>query len=176
MKFARIVLVTLIAVSASAGAVAQWKWRDRNGVIQYSDLPPPSGTPDKDVIERPAAAQRRPASLPPSESAASAAHAASAPRGVDPELEARRKKAEVEKAEKSNKEAIAKQAEEDRLAMVRADNCRRARASLRGLEEGVRMARTNDQGEREVLDDKMRAEEAARMRGIIASDCATGAR
>ena len=177
MEFARIVLVALIAASASVDAVAQWKWRDRNGVVQYSDLPPPGGTPDKDIIERPAAAQRRPAPVAAApEGAASAAYASSAPRGIDPELEARRRKAEVEKAEKSNKDVAARQAEEDRVAMVRADNCRRARASLRSLEDGVRMVRSNENGEREVLDDKMRAEEMARMRSVIASDCATGAR
>lgn len=177
MKFARVMLVALIAAGVSAGAVAQWKWRDRSGVVQYSDLPPPTGTPDKDILERPPVVQRRPAPLP-TESVASAPGrgAASAPRGVDPELEARLRKAEVEKVEKANKDRAAQQAEEDRLAVVRADNCRRARISLRSLEEGVRMARTNDKGEREVLDDKMRAEEMARMRGVISSDCATGAR
>jgi hypothetical protein len=33
------------------------------------------------------------------------------------------------------------------------------------------MARTNDKGEREILDDKARAEEAQRARKIVASDC-----
>jgi len=40
-------------------AQAQWKWRDAAGHVQYSDLPPPSGTPEKDILGRPAAQQRR---------------------------------------------------------------------------------------------------------------------
>jgi hypothetical protein len=33
------------------------------------------------------------------------------------------------------------------------------------------MARTNDKGEREILDDKARADEMRRTREIIAADC-----
>lgn len=172
MKLARVILIALIAASASAGAVAQWKWRDRSGVVQYSDLPPPQGTPDKDVLERPLPPQRQ--APPPSPAAASAAvqgAAASAPRGVDPELEARRRKADVERAEKANKDNAARQAEQEKVAALRADNCRRARGSMRTLEDGGRLARVNEKGEREVLDDRMRAEEMARVRAVIASDC-----
>ena len=36
-------------------AEAQWKWNDKGGHIQYSDLPPPAGTPDQDILSRPTA-------------------------------------------------------------------------------------------------------------------------
>jgi hypothetical protein len=39
------------------------------------------------------------------------------------------------------------------------------------LESGQRIARVNAQGEREVLDDKGRAEEMQRARQVMASDC-----
>ena len=39
------------------------------------------------------------------------------------------------------------------------------------LESGMRMARVNDKGEREVLDDAQRAAELKRVNAIIASDC-----
>ena len=39
------------------------------------------------------------------------------------------------------------------------------------MESGQRMARMNDKGEREILDDKQRAEESRRAREVIASDC-----
>jgi hypothetical protein len=42
---------------------------------------------------------------------------------------------------------------------------------LRGLDEGLRVARVNEKGEREFLDDKGRAEEAARNRETINADC-----
>ena len=45
------------------------------------------------------------------------------------------------------------------MAAQRADNCRRARTHMATLDSGMRMSRTNDKGEREVLDDKQRADE-----------------
>ena len=39
------------------------------------------------------------------------------------------------------------------------------------LDSGMRMARTNDKGEREVLDDAQRADELKRVNAIIASEC-----
>ena len=50
-------------------AEAQWKWRDKGGHVQYSDLPPPAGTPDQDILARPSprctARRPRPRRLPP---------------------------------------------------------------------------------------------------------------
>lgn len=145
-------------------AAAQWKWRSKGGQIQYSDTPPPAGTPDQDILQRPnGALQRRMMAAPETTSAASAAPAASASR-VEPELEAKRKKAEQEEAAK-------KKAEDDKRAAQRAENCTRAKSYQRTLDDGIRIARTNDKGEREILDDKQRAEEARRTRDIINSDC-----
>jgi len=150
-------------------AEAQWKWRDPSGRIQYSDLPPPASTPEKDILARPAVQQR--AGTP--QAAASAASAASAapagasplaPRTADPDLEAKRKKADGEQADKAK-------AEQDRIAAARADNCARARSQLSTLESGIRLARTNEKGEREFLDDQQRAAETKRMQDTIASDC-----
>jgi hypothetical protein len=53
----------------------------------------------------------------------------------------------------------------------RAENCRNARAHLAALDTGQRIARFNDKGEREVLDDKQRADETRRAREVIASEC-----
>jgi hypothetical protein len=86
------------------------------------------------------------------------------PRLADPELEAKRKKAEQEDADK-------KKAEDAKVAAVKADNCARARAQMRTFDSGVRVARTNDKGEREFLDDKARAQEANRVREVVSSDC-----
>ena len=42
---------------------------------------------------------------------------------------------------------------------------------MRTLDSGVRIARTNEKGEREFMDDAARAAEAKRTQDIIASDC-----
>ena len=157
----------LVIASLCSPALAQWKWRDKNNQVQYSDLPPPQGVPEASILQRPAAASRR--ALPAvaassAQAAASAASGLATTKGVEPELEAKLRKDEQAKATKSKAEA-------DKLAAQRADNCDRARLQLRGLEDGLRVARINEKGEREVLDDKGRAEETARTRETINADC-----
>jgi len=153
------VLGALLAVPAHA----QWKWRDKNGQTQYSDLPPPAGIAESDILQRPSATQR---ATPAAAAAASGAASgpALAPRGSDPALEAKRRQAEQEVAAK-------KKAEEEKVAIGKADNCLRAKAQMRTLDSGVRIARTNEKGEREFMDDAARAAEAKRTQDIIASDC-----
>lgn len=144
-------------------AAAQWKWRDKNGQTQYSDLPPPQGTPESAVLQRPSGAKLR--SMPAADTeAAASAPALPAPKTVEPELEAKLRKAEQEKAAKSK-------VEDEKIAAQRAENCTRARSQMRVIDDGLRIARINEKGEREILDDKGRAEEASRAKAVIASDC-----
>jgi hypothetical protein len=154
------VLGALLAVPAQA----QWKWRDKNGQTQYSDLPPPPGIAESDILQRPAAAQRVTRAAAPAASGAASGPPALAPKGIDPELEAKRRKTEQEAAAK-------KKAEDEKVAIAKADNCLRAKAQARTLDSGMRIARTNEKGEREFLDDAGRAAEAKRAQDIIASDC-----
>ena len=169
------VLRTILTVAAAVlllvalPAEAQWKWRDKGGHVQYSDLPPPVGTPEQDILGRPNP-QRRSATASPFSpaSAASATQGAASnlltPRVVEPELEAKRKKSEADLAAKNK-------VEEDRIAATKADNCARARSQLRTLDSGVRVTRTNDKGEREFLDDKQRADETKHTKDAITADC-----
>lgn len=150
-------------------AAAQWKWRDKSGQTQYSDLPPPQGTPESSILQRPAGAKLRNAPPAVSEGEATAsAPGLPAPKTVEPELEAKLRKDEQEKAAKAAAKA---KAEEEKSAVQKAENCSRARSHARLLDEGVRVARVNEKGEREVLDDKGRAEETSRTKALIASDC-----
>jgi len=154
-------LVAALCLTASLPAAAQWKWRDKVGQMQYSDLPPPAGTPEADILQRPLPTAPRPAAA---GSAAAASAPLLAPKPGDPELEARRKKTEQE-------EAARKKAEDDRIAVAKVDNCTRAKVQLKAIDDGQRMSRINTKGEREYLDDKGRAEEAQRSRNVIANDC-----
>jgi len=149
---------------AALPAAAQWKWKDARGQVVISDTPPPREIPERDVLSKPSAVMQRSA-------VAAAAPAASTPAAdtvakakVDPELEARRKKAEAEQGERAK-------AEEAKVAAARADNCQRAKSHMSTLDSGVRLSRTNANGEREILDDKQRADEIQRTRQVIASDC-----
>ena len=144
-----------------APAQAQYVWKDSKGQMHASDQPPPRDVVDKNVIKRPAAA--RPAA-PAAASAASAPRPVAASAPVDPELAQRRARAEQDAKAKA-------QAEAQRVAAQRAENCQRARAHLATLDAGTRLVRVTPQGERVVIDDAVRAREAAEARNVMASDC-----
>ena len=155
-------LVAALGLVLAMPAMAQWKWRDANGRVTASDLPPPREIPEKDILQRPGANQR--AAAPAAAVAASATASGAAAPAADKELEARKRAADAQQQAKQK-------ADEQRAAAVRAENCSRARTHLATLETGQRMARINAKGEREVIDDATRADEMRRAREVIASDC-----
>jgi len=156
-----------LTLLAALPADAQWKWRDKDGRITVSDRPPPREVPEKDILGRPNTAAQRAqaaAAAAPAAGTATAAQASAPVTALAREVQARRRAAEEDKAAKMK-------AEEERNAARRAENCRNARNHLAALDSGQRIARMNDKGEREVLDDAARAQEAQRAREVIASDC-----
>lgn len=164
MKAARIVLLAL-ACTAPLVASAQWQWLDKDGRKVFSDrAPPPEIAPER-VLKRPG---QRNATTPEPVPVAAAAPASAAnplrPSGTDKTLEQKRKQAEAAEAEK-------KKAEEAKVAAMRADNCARAKAGKADLTSGIRIARTNAKGEREILDDAQRAAEVKYLDEAIARDC-----
>ena len=169
-QLAGLSLVAVACLLLSTQAEAQWRWRDSRGQIHISDIPPPRDIPDKDVLQRPEPAVRKAAAAPPA--AAASVAAASAPGGVampakapvDAELEQRKRKAEQEQAARA-------EADKQKAAAIRKDNCQRAREQLATLDSGLRIARVKADGEREILDDDQRANEARRAREAIASEC-----
>ena len=169
MKSARALFFAL-AMATSLTAAAQYQWIDKNGSRVYSDVAPPADIPAKNILKQPrgsslsAPVTEAPAQAAPAAAAASAPASGPATAGVDKALEEKKKQAEAAEAAK-------KKAEEQKLAQARAENCKRAREGKATLDSGVRMARTNEKGEREVLDDTQRAAELKRINGIIQSDC-----
>jgi hypothetical protein len=49
----RLVACALLAAAGSGAALAQHVWLDAKGVKQYSDMPPPAGTPANRVLQSP---------------------------------------------------------------------------------------------------------------------------
>lgn len=158
----RSLLFVVTALAVLTPAQAQWKWRDAQGRIQYSDRPPPHNVAEKDVLQRPSAQAQLAA--PPKAAPASAAASAVAPAVRDAQLEARKLQTEAQ-------EQAQRRADEEKLARQRKENCERAREYARTLDSGMRIARVNAQGEREVLDDEQRAVEASRTRDVMNSEC-----
>lgn len=157
-------------------ANAQWQWIDNQGKKVFSDQAPPPEIPEKNILRRAGGAPPRVSFSPvtPTADAAAtgaavaapspAASAAARPTGIDKELAEKAKKAEeAEKAEKA--------AEAAKVAKAKADNCTRAKQGKATFDSGIRVARLNAQGEREVMDDKARAAEQKRLQTVIDSDC-----
>jgi hypothetical protein len=167
---------TLFAACACAlplVAAAQWQWIDKDGRKVYSDRSPPADIPAKNILKQPGNA-RVPSPHPVIEgaptavaAASAAAPAASAPRlsGKDKELEDKKKQADAAEAAK-------KKAAEEKFALAKAENCTRAKQAKATFDSGQRIARLNEKGEKEFLDEKQRESEVRQVDAIIARDCA----
>ncbi|MBU1359714.1 MAG: DUF4124 domain-containing protein [Gammaproteobacteria bacterium] len=169
MKRAHFIWLSL-ALALPVSASAQWQWIDKDNKKVFSDKPPPVDVPESKILKQPKNSSRV---LPPSATTPTPAADATAtppkvvvpkPSGVDKELEEKTRKAE--EAEKAKQAA-----EAQKLAQAKAENCNRARQGKATFDSGIRVARINPQGEREVLDDKARAAEQQRLQSVIDSDC-----
>ncbi len=169
MRRIRTLLVCSLWLIA-ATAQAQWQWLDKSGRKVYSDQPPPSDIPVKNILKQPGKAVVAPAAVNPAAPATTSAPAtASGPATPqigdnDKELQARSKQAEAEAKAKVKAEA-------ERLAKVRATNCEKARANQALMNSGVRVSITNAKGEREILDDAARAAEQKKIQTVISTNC-----
>ncbi len=171
MNFSRVFLFG-VACLMSVSAIAQWQWIDKDGRKVFSDRAPPADTPDKNILKQPAGRSHS-SDLPAAAvvPAADAGAAAPQPAAVAPKLGGKDKELEEKKKQAEDAEAGKKKAEEQKIAKAKADNCMRARQSKASLDSGMRIARTNDKGEREFMDDNARAAETQRVQSIINSDC-----
>ncbi len=160
----------LIALTAAA----QWQWLDKDGRKVYSDRAPPADVLEKNIVKRPGGMSKAPVKAEPALSAdgtsvvaaQSPQVASSAPKlsGVDKELMEKKKQA-------ADAEAAKRRADEERVTKAKVENCALGKQAKAGLDSGVRIGRTNAQGEREIMDDAARAAETKRVQNIIDSSC-----
>jgi hypothetical protein len=167
MNFLRVTVLGL-ACALPAISIAQWQWIDNNGRKVFSDQSPPPGIPAKNIIKQPG---MKSAAAPEPVVAASASQTAKPSALPSPKLSGKDKQLEDKKKQAEAAEAEKKKALEEQVATARAENCQRAKRSKAMFESGTRIARMNDKGEREFLDDAARAAETKRLEGIIANDC-----
>jgi len=161
-------LVVGMACLAPLTAPAQWQWIDGNGRKVFSDRAPPADTPEKNILKQPGGRPlaAAPASPPVTASAVAQPGSKDVPKlsGKDKELEAKKKQAEAAEADKKKNEEV-------KLTATRAENCARAQQSKAAMDSGQRIARMNEKGEREFMDDAARSAETQRLQGIIETDC-----
>jgi hypothetical protein len=137
---------TLLVTSAHAQV---FQWRDDSGRLVYGDQPPP-GVEATVVRAHPASGARAPVR-----------ESASTPSSAPPKSE--------DAPSKSEQEAIAKRTREQEEARERA--CQETRNYLAALESGQRVARFNEKGEREFLDDSARMQTIERTRATLRENC-----
>ena len=160
----------LIALTAAA----QWQWLDKDGRKVYSDRAPPADVLEKNIVKRPGGLAKAAVKAEPVLNADGTSVVASqspqavssAPKlsGVDKELMEKKKQA-------ADAEAAKRRADEERVTKAKVENCALGKQAKAGLDSGVRIGRTNAQGEREIMDDAARAAETKRVQNIIDSSC-----
>jgi len=155
---ASIIAITLAAAMAAASA-QNYKWIDKDGKVRYGDTPPPG------VKSTQLKAPPGPAASPAAAGAAAAKDAKKGPlTPVEQEQAFRKRQLEAKAAEEKAQKGQAASAE-------KSQNCASARESLRALESGQRIARTDDKGERYFIDDAQREKDIARGREMVKQAC-----
>jgi hypothetical protein len=165
-----LLLLSLSLAWAGPALAAQWKWKDAQGRLQISDRPPPKSVPESSIISRPGGPPvgLRYGVAP--EPGAGASQAAGSTPAAPPKAGAAASAAGALQPRDSAQEAREK-ADLKRAAAARAENCQRARAQIQLLNEGARVARVNERGEREILGDEGRSAELSRAQRIAQEDC-----
>ncbi len=173
MKYTPILLVTLLMqamliVDASAEI---YKWKDKNGVVRYTDTPPPQGVKPLSTIKK-SAPQPAPVPVtnpaPPIEitnpQATENGKTGLKKEAMTPALMEEKRK-ELEQIEKNNK------AEKETLAKDKQLRCSAARANYQSYSQGGRIYRMNEKGEREYLGDQDLSQGAIQAQAEIHQYC-----
>ncbi len=166
----RLLAIALLITCALPAAHAQWSWKDRDGRRIFSDQPPPSDVPDKDILKRPNSI-RASTTLPASEASASTPTSSTATTSTAPRISGKDSELEKRKREQAAAQTALKKAEADKLSAATKDNCERAKRAKASFDSGQRLATVNAQGQREIMSDEVRASESRRLQEVMAADC-----
>ena len=144
-----VLLLVLSALPTMANAEI-YKWKDKDGSIRYADTPPPSNIKQESISGKRTTKATNQAPLAPvanvtgKDAMPAKETAAKAESTEEVAAKLRQKNAETEKNNKKEKEAEAK---------LNAENCKAAKSNLASYQQGGRIYKVNEKGEREYLDD-----------------------
>ena len=161
--------VAFVAGTFAAGASAQWAWKDDNGRLVYSNIPPPPSIKATQIVRQPGPSSPSARAAAPVEGESEKAASAPAPANA-PKTYAERD-AEFRKRQQERADSERKTQEDQQKTAQKAVECERSRGYLRALEDGVRITRTDAAGKREYIDDAQRGAEMDRMRKAIRELC-----
>jgi hypothetical protein len=135
MKKSWLLLAILVALPVAAHAEI-YKWKDKDGVVRYSDVPPASNVPHETLSGKSAIPTPAPQPAP----------AAAAPSAANPD-EAAAKRQQSAEQDKAQQQA----SENDQQA--KKQNCMNAQSNMQKYKVGGRIMKVNEKGEREYLSD-----------------------
>lgn len=161
----RLAAALLLLLSTSL-AHAQYVWVDAKGTRQYSDRPPPPGTPPHKILKAPGRLAPAPAPEASSDNAAPDAPVAKPKDPTQPPTLAERDKAFRERQKQAAEQERKDADERDRKADAAA-RCEAARDAHAQLVSGIRISRIEKNGERSYMSDEERAARAAQMEKIL---------
>jgi len=156
MKYFMAILLALSSFGTYAGLT---KWVDSEGVVHYTDGPPPANVKSESV---------RTSTSTSSSVAAPAGASAPAPAAPKSIYE---KAADLKKEQKAKDEAAQKAAQEKAQADAKLKNCEDARSQLQMLQNVPRVAVYNDKGEPTFLDDAARQQRISEAQDAISKSC-----
>ena len=156
-----------IALLCCAGlAQAQFVWIAPNGTRQYSDQPPPTGTPASKILKTPGRAAA-PVAAPVGDAAEPAAAAvAEKPK----RLTVAEREADYRKRAGERVEAERKAEEEVRMRAAKRVYCDEMHKSKRMVDSGIRIKEVGQDGQPRVLTDSERAQRSASVDKAL-TDC-----
>jgi len=169
-RFISIILGMAIALPAGAQI---YQWKDKDGKIHFSDLPPPSqsSTQTKAPKQQPVTVLE-----PANDEDEGEAGDKTKEGGTEPAADAapaQEKSPAEQRAEESRKRRAAAEAKEkeEQDAARAAQNCQRARTQYAALNSGQRISRLTETGERKFLNEEELAAETERTREMMEAFC-----
>ncbi|BCK87487.1 hypothetical protein MIZ01_1266 [Sideroxyarcus emersonii] len=146
--FLATLVLALFALNAHAGLS---KWVDADGKVHYSDTPPPDVAAQtvRDIAGK---------------------GTADAPASSVSKTYIERE-AEWKKARQQKDDAAKKQAEQDKQAEAKKNNCAAARENARILEDSPRISTYDANGDRTIMDDASRTQNLENARKAIRENC-----
>lgn len=147
MRLGLTIIATMCVLWTVAAQADVYRWVDSQGKVQYSDQPPMGVNAQKMTIK----------SLGSQSEVGTKSY-------QEKDQEFRKRKVEQEEQAK-------KQGQNDQQLKIRQDNCSQARGHLASLQAGGRIAKVNEKGEREYLDENGIAAAIADAQKAVANWC-----
>ena len=161
MKLPVLLLCTMMLPSLAVAEI--YKWRDTDGSMRYSDVPPPSNVKQESMYGKKIVTPTGLAPLaevkgdinPDTNKDKAVANKAKVATDKGAEGDKKADKAPLSKEEAAAKRVKDKKAEEENQAnlKIKQENCKAAKANLATFINGGRIAKTNEKGEKYYLGD-----------------------